>query len=157
MVSTHSNAEILLHVENDSDDVFLTQRAFRKAGVNSPLHAVENGEQAVAFLLGHGRFANRTEHPLPSVILLDWNMPLMSGSDFLVWLRKQERLRRLPVVVLTSSNSQQDIAEAAELGANGFVTKPRTLESFQVMVTAFAEYWLKWNRSDFSQRREPVA
>jgi CheY-like chemotaxis protein len=157
MGQPNSDTEVLLHVENDSDDVFLTQRAFKKAGVTTPVHAVENGEQAVAFLLGRGRFANRAEYPLPSVILLDWNMPLMSGSDFLAWLRKQDKLKRLPVVVLTSSNSERDMNEAAELGANGFITKPRTLESFQVMVTAFSEYWLKWNRSDFSRRREAFA
>lgn len=139
-------AATVLHVENDPDDVFLTRRAFEKAGVKASVFAVENGEQAVAYLLGAGAFAERANHPLPAVILLDWNMPLMSGSDFLVWIRKQERLRRIPVVVLTSSDSERDVVEAGELGANGFLIKPTTLEQFQQMVRAFAEFWLTWNR-----------
>jgi CheY-like chemotaxis protein len=139
----------ILHVENDADDIFLTQRAFKKVGVTNPTPAVENGEQAVSYLLGKGKFENRKDYPLPSVILLDWNMPLMSGSDFLHWLRAQTgALRRLPVVVLTSSNSHADVRQAYELGANGYLVKPATQESFQAMARAFAEYWLDWNRSD---------
>src|SRR4051812_7831354 len=111
-------SSVLLHVENDADDIFLTQRAFKKAGVTIPTPAVENGEQAVSYLLGKGKFQNRTDYPLPSVILLDWNMPLMSGSDFLQWLRAQAgALRRVPVIVLTSSNNTSDMRQAYELGA----------------------------------------
>ena len=148
-------SEAILHVENDEDDVFLTGRAFKKAGVTASITAVENGEQAVAYLLGKGRFEDRRAYPLPTVILLDWNMPLMSGGDFLRWRRSQDTLRRLPVVVLTSSNSERDMVEAAELGSNGFVVKPRTVEGFHAMVLACAQYWLRWNRSDFS--RQPNA
>lgn len=143
-----ANPNIILHVENDSDDVFLTQRAFKKAGVAHPVIAVENGEQAVAYLHGQDRFANRSDYPLPGVMLLDWNMPLMSGGDFLAWLRGEQNLRRTPVVVLTSSNNERDMIQAYELGANGFIVKPRTQEEFQAMALDFANYWLKWNRSD---------
>jgi CheY-like chemotaxis protein len=92
-------SSVILHVENDTDDIFMTQRALKKVGVTSPTPAVENGEQAVSYLLGQGKFDNRQDYPLPSVILLDWNMPLMSGSEFLQWLRSQTgALRRLPVI-----------------------------------------------------------
>ncbi len=142
-------SSVILHVENDADDIFLTQRALKKVGVTSPTPAVENGEQAVSYLLGKGKFENRRDYPLPSVILLDWNMPLMSGGDFLQWLRSQTgALRRLPVVVLTSSNNTADMRQAYELGANGFLVKPGTQETFQVMARAFAEYWLGWNRHE---------
>ena len=146
----HSSVAIL-HVENDVDDIFLTQRAFKKVGVATPTPAVENGEQAVSYLLGRGKYENRADYPLPSVILLDWNMPLMSGSDFLQWLRSQTgALRCLPVVVLTSSNNSADMRQASELGANGYLVKPGSQESFQAMARAFAEYWLGWNRHDLS-------
>lgn len=139
----------ILHVENDPDDVFLTQRAFRKVGISNPTPAVGNGDEAVSYLLGKGKFENRTDYPLPSVILPDWNMPLMSGSDFLQWLRSQVgALRRVPVVVLTSSNNNADMRQAYELGANGYLVKPGTQDNFQTMARAFADYWLGWNRSD---------
>lgn len=141
-------APVILHVENDSDDAFLTQRAFKKAGVTTPITVVENGEQAVAYLHAQGRFANRQDYPPPAVILLDWNMPLMSGADFLEWLRAQADLRRLPVVVLTSSNNEADMRQAYEIGANGYLVKPGTQDAFQIMAHAFADYWLTWNRSD---------
>ena len=79
----------ILHIENDPDDVFLTQRAFKKAGCQNPINAVENGEQGVAYLRGEERFSNREDYPLPAVILLDWNMPLMSGAGFLRWIRSE--------------------------------------------------------------------
>ncbi len=139
---------LILHIENDPDDVFLTQRAFKKAGCENPINAVENGERGVAYLRGQERFSNREDYPLPAVILLDWNMPLMSGAEFLRWLRSEAGLKRLPVVVLTSSNNDADMREAYELGANGFIVKPRTQEAFQEMARAFAQYWLQWNRAD---------
>jgi CheY-like chemotaxis protein len=143
-------APVILHIENDSDDVFLTQRAFKKAGVTTPILPAENGEQGVAYLLAQGRFANRQDYPVPAVILLDWNMPLMSGADFLQWLRAQPSLRRLPVVVLTSSNNEADMRHAYDIGANGFVVKPGTQEGFQSFAQAFAAYWLAWNKNDSS-------
>ena len=146
-----NRSSAILHVENDPDDIFITQRAFKKVGVSNPAPSVENGEQAVSYLLGKGKFENRKDYPLPSVILLDWNMPLMSGSDFLQWLRSQVgALRRLPVVVLTSSNNDADMRQAYELGANGYLVKPGTHDGFQDMARVFAEYWLGWNRSDVS-------
>jgi CheY-like chemotaxis protein len=138
----------ILHVENDKDDVFVTQRAFKKAGVTVPIAAVENGEQAVDYLLGNGKFTDRAEYPLPTVIILDWNMPLMSGSEFLVWRSSQPEIKRIPVVVLTSSNNERDMIEAYDLGSSGFVVKPSTLASLQEMALAFANYWVSWNRTE---------
>ena len=151
-----NNRALILHIENDADDVFLMQRAFKKAGHLNPVASVENGEQGVAYLTGNGRFANRDDYPLPAVILLDWNMPLMSGADFLRWIRGQATLKRLPVVVLTSSNNDADMHEAYELGANGFIVKPRSNDAFQLMALAFTSYWLQWNRSDALASSDPM-
>ena len=145
-----SSDSLILQVENDADDVFITRRAFKKAGITNRIASVENGEEAIAYLFGKDRFSNRDDYPLPSVILLDWNMPLMSGSEFLRWLRAQSGMRRIPVVVLTSSDNENDMIQAYELGSNGFLVKPPSLEDFQALATAFAAYWLGWNRSDFN-------
>ncbi|MES2692887.1 MAG: response regulator [Verrucomicrobiota bacterium] len=150
-----ARSTVILHVENDPDDIFLTQRAFKKAGCEHPINAVENGEQGVAYLRGQERFSNRADYPLPAVILLDWNMPLMSGAEFLRWIRSEAALKRLPVVVLTSSNNDADMREAYELGANGYIVKPGTQESFQEMARIFAQYWLHWNRSDAHATANP--
>lgn len=144
----HASSTLILHIENDPDDVFLTQRAFKKTGFDCTINAVENGEQGVAYLRGERRFSNREDYPLPAVILLDWNMPLMSGAAFLRWLRSEINVKRVPVVVLTSSTNDADMREAYELGANGFIVKPGSQEAFLGMARAFAQYWLQWNRAD---------
>ena len=95
----------ILLVEDRRADVLLIQRAFRLAGVSVPTHVVEDGEAAVAFLAGERPYADRARHPLPSLILLDLKLPRLSGFEVLEWLRRQPGLRRLPVVVLTSSNA----------------------------------------------------
>jgi len=139
---------LILHVENDTDDVFVTQRAFMKAGVEAQINAVGNGEQAVAYLLGEGKYANRGDYPLPSIIILDWNMPLMSGGEFLAWRQNQPAMRRIPVVVLTSSSNEKDVVAAYELGSNGYVIKPSNLSGLQALARAFADFWLKWNHAE---------
>ena len=141
----------ILYVENDPDDAFLLETAFRRGGVPVRFNLAENGERAAAYLTGRENFANRTQFPLPKVILLDWNMPLMSGADFLVWLRAQPGIQQLPVIVFTSSENPADMREAYAKGANGFLTKPSNQRELQALAVAFANYWLDWNRS------EPVA
>ncbi len=147
--------ELILHVENDPDDVFLLKRAFTKAGVVQEMRSAENGKAAVEYLNGSNAYGDRATHPLPTVILLDWNMPLMSGAQFLQWIRQDAKWKRLPVVVLTSSASEHDMQEAYDLGANGYLVKPSTQEAFIAMVRGFAQFWLDWNRSEFRRLAGP--
>jgi CheY-like chemotaxis protein len=141
--------ELILHVENDPDDVFLLKRAFTKAGVTKEIRTAENGKKAIEYLHGGDGFSDRARYPLPTVVLLDWNMPLMSGGQFLSWLRADPTWKRLPVIVLTSSAADRDMVEAYDLGANGFLTKPSNHEQYMVMVRALVDYWLAWNRTEF--------
>src|SRR5438128_896756 len=113
---TTADAVILL-VEDNDDDVFLTKRALLMAGINNPLHVVTDGEEAVDYLAGTGAFHNRTVHPLPAVVFLDLKLPLKSGHEVLSWIRSQRAFESLIVVVLTSSDEVTDLRRAYSLGA----------------------------------------
>src|SRR5919205_937131 len=108
----------VLLVEDDPNDVTLTQRAFARAGFANPLQIVNDGEQAIAYLAGDARYADRQRYPLPILVLLDLKLPRKSGFDVLGWLRGVPDVRRLPVVVLTSSAQSPDIDRAYDAGAN---------------------------------------
>ncbi len=142
-----NGAYTVLLVEDDPDDVILTQRAFKKASVANPLHVVTDGEEAVAYLSGQGRFADRAEHPLPMLLLLDLKLLRRSGLEVLEWLRAQPGLRRLPVVVLTSSKESRDVNRAYDLGVNSYLVKPVAFDSLQEMVQSLGFYWLMLNKS----------
>src|ERR1043166_8865305 len=114
----------MLVAEDREEDVEILKLAFEKAQVNVPLHFVSNGEEVIEYLKGEGRFSNRDEYPLPKVLLLDLKMPVLSGFEVLEWLRLQPSLRRLLVVVFSSSDLPEDVNRAFELGANSYVVKP---------------------------------
>jgi CheY-like chemotaxis protein len=136
---------VILLVEDNEDDVFLMQRAIKTAAITNPLHIVEDGRQAVDYLSGAGKFADRAAYPLPSIVFLDLKLPLMRGHDVLAWIRSQPELKNLVVVVLTSSNEPSDLKEAYRLGANSYVVKPPTAQQLLDMAKAFKWYWLEFN------------
>jgi CheY-like chemotaxis protein len=140
-----SNYSILL-VEDDSNDVFLIQRAFRKAGIPNPLQVVEDGEAAVFYLAGKPPYNDRDRYPLPDLILLDLKLPRKSGLEVLEWLRQQAELKRLPVVVLSSSKENREINRAYDLGANSYLVKPVAFEALLDMVKTLNLYWLIFNQ-----------
>jgi CheY-like chemotaxis protein len=125
---------IVLHVEDDPNDTLLFQHACRKAGVTFNLQAVNDGDQAMAYLLGTSVFSDRSKYPLPHLILLDLKMPRVSGFDVLAWLRKEEAFKGVPVVVLTSSNHDADIKRAYDLGAKSYLVKPVGFEALVELV-----------------------
>ena len=131
-----------LLVEDNPDDVLLMKRAFSKAGLANPLQVVEDGALAVAYLAGEGPYADRTVHPLPVLVLLDLKLPRKSGLEVLQWVRQQPGLKRLRVVILTSSNQRADINQAHELGANSYLVKPGTFDSLVEMVKKLDLYWM---------------
>ena len=136
----------VLLVEDDPSDVRLIQRAFGKLEINVPLIRLTNGDEAVSYLSGDSPFENRAAYPMPSVVLLDIKLPRRSGFELLEWLRRQDSgLKRLPVVVLTSSRHSADINRAYDLGANSYLTKPETAAELQALASQFQSYWLKLN------------
>lgn len=130
--------EILL-VEDNPGDVRLTQEAARETKVHNNLHVVTNGYDAMAFLRREGRFG---EVPRPDLILLDLNMPGMDGREVLRQVKGDEKLRRIPVVIITSSQAEEDILRAYDLQAACYVTKPVDLDQFIKVVRNIKDFWL---------------
>jgi CheY-like chemotaxis protein len=138
-----SDHAVILLVDDLEDDRLLVRRAFEKAAVSNPLHCVSSGEEAIQYLGGTGPYANRAEHPLPDLILLDLKMPGMDGFEVLVWLRQQPGFRSIPVVVLTSSDLIKDVNRAYALGANSFLVKPLDFQNYTELGKVINEYWLR--------------
>ena len=118
------------------------QYAFRKAGLEGVLRTVINGQQAMEYLLGQGRFADRTLHPVPAVVLLDLNLPGVSGFDMLRWMKARPELAAVPVVVFSSSSRGEDKAKALDLGVKEYVEKPQSIGSFVDLARRLKEKWL---------------
>lgn len=139
------NRTILL-VEDDPGDSQLIRRAFAKANIAADLFRAKDGDDAVAYLDGQGKYEDRIAHPLPSLILLDIKLPRRSGFEVLSWLRRDTRpLRRLPVVMLTSSRHSADINRAYELGANAYSVKPDTHVGLVQLLESIKGFWLEQN------------
>jgi len=139
-----SGTAILL-VEDDANDVILIRRAFAKAEIKNPVYTVEDGDAAVAYLAGEGAYADRDDHPLPGVVLLDLKLPRRSGLEVLEWVRQSPTLRRLPIVVLTSSRESADVNRAYDLGANSYLVKPVGFDALTDLVRILQGYWVGWN------------
>ncbi len=131
--------EILL-VEDNPGDVRLTREALKDAKVRNHLSVVEDGDQAMQFLRGEGTYADA---PHPDLVLLDLNLPGKDGRAVLAEIKRDEKLRRVPVVVLTTSRSEEDILRAYNLNANCYVTKPVDFEQFLHVVRSIEDFWVE--------------
>src|ERR1700722_19858192 len=131
----------ILQVEDDPNDVFLFQHAMRKAGVANPVQVASDGQQAIDYLQGAGKFADREKYPFPGLVLLDLKLPYVMGLDVLKWIRKQPGTA-LTVLMLTASGEEGDVASAYRLGANGFLIKPSEASKLFEMVKAIQDFWL---------------
>jgi len=139
-------AKRVLIAEDDPSDVFFLKRAFVLAGVPAVLTFGRDGQEAIDYLEGESRYADRKAYPLPDLMLLDLKMPRLDGFDVLNWLRQQPGLKRLLVTVLTSSDQPQDINRAYDLGANSYLLKPHSAEHLSELVKHVQKYWLELNR-----------
>src|SRR5439155_17333120 len=133
---------VILLADDSDDEVMLSRRAFRDAKLLNPLQVVRDGDEAIAYLKGEGRYANRAEYPLPALLLLDLKMPRKNGFEVLEWIREQPSLSGLRVIVLTSSQELRDVTRAYRLGANSFLVKPADFEQFVTVIQALQGYWL---------------
>jgi len=139
--------QVILVVEDDPNDVLLIQRAFSKARILNPVRTVSNGDEAVAYVSGDGQYADREAYPFPVLVLLDLKLPRRSGLEVLAWVRSQPGLKRLPVVVLTSSRESSDINRAYDLGANSYLVKPVGFDSLLELVKSLEVYWMMLNQN----------
>ena len=136
---------VILLAEDDPNDVLLIQRAFQRSLVANPMQVVRDGEEVLAYLKGEDPYSDRERHPLPVLMLMDLKMPRKTGLEVLEWVRQQPGLKRLPIIVLTSSNQSPDINRAYELGANSYLVKPAGFDSLLELVKNLDMYWLILN------------
>ena len=143
--------QTILLVEDDANEVFLFERAFRKAQLTNPLSVARDGQEAIDFLNRQGGSSDRTHHAAPRLVLLDLKMPRKSGFEVLEWVRQQPALKQLIVVVLTSSNLEADINRAYDLGTNSYLVKPGDFEALIQLVKTVTAYWFALNRNPESE------
>ncbi|MDE0855263.1 MAG: response regulator [Nevskia sp.] len=134
---------VILLAEDDPAHRLLTVKAFQKSQLPNPVHQVQDGEELMDYLLHQGRYAGNSGAVDPKVILLDLNMPRKSGLEALAEIKSNPRLRRIPVVVLTTSDDAQDVARSYDLGANSFITKPVDFTEFTRTIRQLGDYWLQ--------------
>ena len=136
----------ILLVEDDPNDTFFFERAMKQAHVHHPLRVVRDGLEAIAYFAGTGSFADRGHNPLPSLVVLDLNLPHKHGLEVLQWIRNSAPDPLVPVVVLTSSVSDLDTREAYRSGANSYLVKPSQPTELTEMVRLLDLYWIRHNR-----------
>lgn len=134
---------VILLVEDNPDDVFLMERALKAARIENPVIVVESGSEAIEYLAGVGRFADREVYPIPAVLFLDLKLPFVYGHEVLSWIRQRKEFEALIVIVLTSSNQASDMSRCYSLGANSYLVKPPNAEQLQAMAKAFKWEWLR--------------
>lgn len=144
----NEDIEILL-VEDNSSDAEMTIRALKKNNLANKLMHLKDGAEALDFLFAEGDFAGREQGFKPKVILLDLKMPKVNGIEVLRSLRNDERTRKIPVVILTSSNEDPDIQTCYDLGANSYVVKPVEFEQFYKAISNLGLYWIIVNKSPY--------
>ena len=135
----------ILLVEDDENDVFFLKRAFHEAQIPNPLRVARDGQEAIDYLGGTEKFTDRTQYPLPCLIVLDLKMPNKTGLEVLDWLRQQPVLRCIPVILFSSSAHRNDVERSYRLGANAFVVKPSSVEERTAFARLVKGFWLGFN------------
>jgi CheY-like chemotaxis protein len=139
---TVNSPPAILYAEDEENDVLLLRLGFKRARLPNPIHIAADGVQAVDYLAGNGPYADREQHPLPSLVLLDLNLPRRSGFEVLRWARQQPEFSSLPVVIYSSSVGLADKATARHLGATDFLAKSSDVGEIAELARRLAERWL---------------
>ncbi len=137
----------ILLVEDNVDDIDLTLRAFHKSKLANEIVVISDGAEALDYVFSRGKYSAKTPEPLPGLILLDINLPKMNGFEILDQMRSNPKTKYIPVVILSSSNEENDIAKSYESGANSYVKKPVNFKEFMEAVNKLGQYWLLVNES----------
>ena len=140
-----NNQKSILLIEDNPSDVDLTKRALEKGRIANELLVATDGKEALDYLWGQGASSGRDVSDLPAVALLDLKLPKVPGLEVLRLVRADARTRRLPIVILTSSKEEEDLASSYDLGANSYIRKPVDFEQFTQALEQLGLYWLVWN------------
>ena len=138
---------VILLVEDNPSDIALTERALAKNRVANKLVIVEDGQEALDYIFGTGKYEGRDPSDFPALTLLDLKLPKMSGLDVLKHIRGDDRTRRMPVVILTSSNESQDLRTGYDYGVNSYIRKPVDFNQFLKVMEQLGLYWLVLNEA----------
>ena len=141
--ATKAKPAVILLAEDDRGDQELTRRALEEGKIRNDLRVVEDGEEALAYLYRRGKYKDPATSPRPDLLLLDLNLPRVDGREVLERVRADSKLRRMAVVVLTTSRQEEDILRSYELGCNSFITKPVGMDQFIRVIQALEEYWFQ--------------
>ncbi len=133
---------VIMITDDDPDDRLLAKEAFEENRLENTLIFTEDGEDLMNYLYGKGKYEGKS-NPIPDLILLDLNMPRKDGREVLIELKKNQQFKRIPVVVLTTSKSDEDIVNSYDLGVNSFITKPVTFESLVEVIRNMGNYWFR--------------
>lgn len=131
----------ILLVEDDLNDIFLVKRAFKMARIQNPLQVVTDGEEAIHYLRGEGRYTDRKAYPLPRLIVMDIKMPGRTGFEVLEWAKQDHLLRRIPIIIVSSSANPADINHAYDSGANAYMVKPVDFHEVERLFHSITHYW----------------
>jgi CheY-like chemotaxis protein len=142
-MKTEGKMITILLADDDADDRKLTADAFAENRLANQLHCVEDGEELMDYLHRRGNYETLRNEPLPGLILLDLNMPRKDGREALNEIKSDPDLRRIPIVVLTTSKAEEDIVRSYDLGVNSYVTKPVTFKSLVELVKVLGRYWFE--------------
>jgi len=137
---------LIILADDDPEDIFLIQNAFNENLFEGEIRFVNNGEELLDYLNTRGRYNDTTLYPKPDLILLDLNMPRMDGREALAEIKRDVKLRSLPIVIFTTSNNEEDVIRSYELGANSYITKPMTFEGLIKITDALGKYWFQVSR-----------
>ncbi len=137
--------KLIVVVEDNEDDWFLLKRAIKQTQFPGIIRRVCDGLEAIDYLQGAGAFNDRISHPLPALLLLDLKLPQKNGFEVITWVRNQSILRRLVIIVFTSSKVESDIVKAYNLGANAFLVKPAAAAKLPDVLKGLETFWLKLN------------
>ncbi|MDB9529113.1 response regulator [Oscillatoria sp. CS-180] len=142
----NTNTYNILLVEDDPNDILFIQRAFRQTNAIITLYSVKDGDAAVDYLTGVGEYSDRDRYPIPALVLLDLKLPRRSGTEVLEWIRKKSDMKRMPVVILTSSSERPDVDLSYDLGVNSYLVKPVSFDALSRMVGILDAYWIRLNQ-----------
>ena len=131
----------VLLVEDDLSDIFLVKRAFKMARIQNPLQVVTDGEEAIQYLRGEGKYGDRTAYPLPKLIVMDIKMPRRTGFEVLEWVKGNHLLRCIPIIIVSSSDNPADINHAYESGVNAYMVKPVDFHKVEHLFHSITQYW----------------
>ncbi len=143
----------ILEVEDNENDAVLLQLAFAEVEIQNPVHVVRDGQQAIDYLAGTGRFSDRGKYPMPRLVVLDLNLPMMTGLEVLSWIRRQPALRALLVILFSSSEHPADVAAAYHLGATSYYVKPHSIKERTEIAREIKSWFLSGN--DFPKPGHP--